>query len=165
MAKRFLASLRLANLSSDPQSADNGDIYYNSSNHKVKVYQNGSWNNLPSLLEDLNDVSASGVSNGQVLTYNGTSSQWEAESVPPSATATGTSFPQNPSDGEFFFNTDTEKLYFFYITWNEIAFTTISLDGGTSYTTEFEGTFDGGDSATTDFNSGTYNAGNAFTTY
>ena len=165
MAKKFLTSLRLVNLSSDPGSASNGDFYYNSSTHKAKIYQNGQWISLPSLLSDLLDVSASSVSNGQVLTYNGTSSKWEGNSVPPAATAVGSSFPLEPSEGEFFFNTTTEKLYFFYETWNEISFTTITLDGGTSFTTEFDGIFDGGNSATTVFSDGTYDGGNSATTF
>lgn len=165
MAKRFLSSLRLVSLSSDPESASNGDIYYNSETGKTKFYQNDSWATMPSVLEDLSDISASGLANGQVLTYNGTLSKWEGRSVPPSATATGTSFPLNPSIGEFFYNTDTQKLYFFVNTWNEISFTTISLDGGTASTTEFEGSFDGGNSATSVFSDGTYDAGNSATTY
>ena len=165
MAKRFLSSIRLATLSADPESASNGDVYYNSETGKTKFYQGGSWAAMPELLEDLSDISASGIANGQVLTYNGTLSKWEGKSVPPSATATGTSFPQNPSIGEFFYNTDTEKLYFFVNTWNEITFTTISLDGGTSSTTEFDGIFDGGNSSTTEFVDGTYDAGDSATTY
>lgn len=165
MAKRFLSSVRLVNLSSDPESASNGDVYYNSSTNKTKFYQNNSWVTLPELLEDLSDISASGLANGQVLTYNGTLSKWEGKSVPPSATATGTSFPLNPSIGEFFYNTDTEKLYFFVNVWNEISFTTITLDGGTSSTVQFDGTFDGGNSSTSVFSDGTYDGGNSSTTF
>ena len=165
MAKRFLNSIRLVTLSSDPESASNGDVYYNSELGRTKFYQNNSWAVMPELLEDLSDISASGLSNGQVLTYNGTLSKWEGKSVPPSATATGTSFPLNPSIGEFFYNTETEKLYFFVGAWNEISFTTLSLDGGTSFTTEFDGVFDGGNSATTVFADGTYDGGNSATTF
>ena len=165
MAKRFLSSIRLATLSSDPESALNGDMYYNSTKNKTKFYQGDSWVIMPELLEDLSDISASGIANGQVLTYNGTSSKWEGKSVPPSATATGTSFPLNPSIGEFFYNTETDKLYFFVGVWNEISFVTISLDGGTSSTTEFDGVFDGGSSSTSVFSEGTYDAGNSTTTY
>jgi hypothetical protein len=165
MAKRFLSSIRLATLSSDPESASNGDIYYSSESGRTKFYQNNSWAVMPELLGDLSDISASGISNGQVLTYDGTLSRWEGRSVPPSATATGTSFPLNPSIGEFFYNTNVEKLYFFVNTWNEISFTAISLNGGNAFTTEFDGIFDGGNSATTVFSDGTYDAGNSSTTY
>jgi len=165
MAKRFLSSIRLVSLSSDPSSASNGDVYYNAETNKTKFYQNGSWVPMPEQLEDLSNISASGISNGQVLTYNGTLSKWEGKSVPPSATATGTSFPLNPSIGEFFYNTETEKLYFFVNVWNEISFTTLGLDGGTSFTTEFDGVFDGGNSTTTVFADGTYDGGNSTTTF
>ena len=165
MAKRFLNILRLVSLSSDPVSASNGDVYYNSATSRTKFYQNNSWAAMPELLEDISNVSTSEASNGQVLTYDGALSKWEGRSVPPSATATGTTFPLNPSTGEFFYNTEEEKLYFFVGSWNEIAFTTISLDGGTSSTTEFDGVFDGGNSTTTVFSDGTYDAGNSSTTY
>jgi len=165
MAKRFLSSLRLATLSSDPESASNGDIYYNSESGRTKFYQNNSWAVMPELLGDLSDISASGLSNGKVLTYNGSLSKWEGRSVPPSATATGTTFPLNPSVGEFFYNTEIDKLYFFVDFWNEISFTTISLNGGNASTIEFDGTFDGGNSTTTVFSDGTYDAGNSSTTY
>lgn len=165
MAKRFLTSLGLVNASADPVSGSNGDVYYNSTTHKTKIYQNNAWTVVPSLLSDLNDVSASSVSNGQVLTYNGTSSKWQPQSSPPAATATGPTFPENPSLGEFFYNTTDQALYFFINGWNEIAFTAINLDGGTSFTTEFNGTFDGGNAATLTFADGTYDAGNSSTTY
>jgi hypothetical protein len=164
MAKRLLTTLRLVNLSSDPVSASNGDIYYNSATNKAKFYQNGTWVNMPSILGDLSDVSASGVSNGQVLTYNGTLSRWEPESSPPAATATGTVFPQNPSDGEFFFNTDTEQLYFFYTTWNEIEFTRVALNGGLSSDTVFDLIADNGDSSTESFTA-VYDGGDSSSEY
>jgi hypothetical protein len=164
MAKRFLSVLKLVNLTSNPEEASNGDVYYDSSSNKSKFYQGGSWKILPEDLEDLSNVSSS-ASNGQVLTYNGTSSQWEGQSAPPAATAIGSSFPLNPSLGEFFYNTETDKLYFFVNVWNEISFTSINLDGGTSSTTVFDGMFDGGNSETTVFSDGTYDAGNSSTTY
>lgn len=43
MAKRFLNSLRLVNLSTDPVSASAGDIYYNSSSNAIKLYNGSSW--------------------------------------------------------------------------------------------------------------------------
>lgn len=165
MAKRFLTSLGLVNSSADPVSASNGDVYYNSTTHKTKIYQNGSWIAIPSLLSDLLDVNASAPSNGQVLTYNGNSSKWQGQSVPPATTATGPSFPSTPSNGEFFFNTTTERLYFFYETWNQIAFTQIGLDGGIASTTEFDGVFSGGNASTTNFNDGVYDGGSAATVY
>ena len=164
MAKRLLTTLRLVNLSSDPASASNGDIYYNSSTNKTKFYQNGAWVTMPSLLGDLSDVVSASVENGQVLTYNATSSVWQPQTAPPTATPTGTVFPESPSDGEFFFNTDTQRLYFFYETWNEISFTRIALDGGTSSATEFDLIADNGNSSTTLFDI-TFDGGNSSSKY
>ena len=165
MAKKFLTSLKLVNINSDPVSASNGDVYYNSSANRAKIYQNGQWITLPTFFNDLPEINVSGASNGQVLTYSGTSSRWEGKTVPPSATSVGEEFPLTPSQGEFFFNSTTEKLYFFYQTWNEIAFTSIALDGGTSFTIDFDGTFDGGNSSTTSFSDGVYSGGDSSTTY
>lgn len=39
-------SLRLANLTTDPTTAANGDIYYNTTTNKFRGYENGAWANL-----------------------------------------------------------------------------------------------------------------------
>jgi hypothetical protein len=41
--RKFQVPINLVNLSSDPASADEGDIYYNTTSDVVKVYANGSW--------------------------------------------------------------------------------------------------------------------------
>lgn len=43
MAKKFLSPLNLLNLTSDPGSAVEGDIYWNSSTNTLRVYFNGAW--------------------------------------------------------------------------------------------------------------------------
>jgi len=166
MAKRFLTALRLLNLSADPPSASNGDVYYNSSLNKAKIYQNGSWKNIPSDLEDLSDVSISATpSDGQVLTYVNSTSKWENKNVssltPAATTETGTSFPGSPSLAQFFFNTVTDKLYFFSNFWNEVSLNIFNVDGGFSSNNIIEAIFDGGSSSTTTFNAGIYDAGSA----
>lgn len=183
MAKRFLTILRLLNLSSDPGSASNGDVYYNSSSNKTKIYQNGSWKIVPSEVEDLSNVSFSDApSDGQVLTYVGSTSRWEnrdvSSSTPAAETETGIYFPNSPSVGQFFFNTKTKKLYFFSNAWNEISFEKIDINGGLSSTTLFDGTFDGGSSltffeetlyggisSTTVFNSGLFDGGTSLASF
>lgn len=165
MAKRFLTSLRLVNLSSDPSSASNGDVYYNSSVHKTKIYQNGLWTTIPSFLSDLSDVSASSASNNQVLTYNSTVSKWQAQNAPPPLVQTGSSFPASPSAGALFFNTTTKRLYLYYQNWIEIAFVTLEIDGGTSSTTQFPATIDGGNATTIDFSDGILDGGDSTTIF
>ena len=41
--KKFLNPINLVNLSSDPSTASEGDIYYNTTDDVVKVYANGAW--------------------------------------------------------------------------------------------------------------------------
>lgn len=41
--KKFQVPVNLVNLASDPVSASEGDIYYNTTSDQVKVYANGSW--------------------------------------------------------------------------------------------------------------------------
>lgn len=48
MAKKFLSPLNLVNLTSDPVSAAEGDIYWNSSNNKLRIYFDGVWNDASS---------------------------------------------------------------------------------------------------------------------
>lgn len=48
MAKRFLTPIRIANLSSDPVSAEEGDFYYNTVSDKLKVYANATWTEVGS---------------------------------------------------------------------------------------------------------------------
>jgi hypothetical protein len=42
-SKKFLNPINLLNLASDPSSANEGDVYYNTTNDAVKVYANGAW--------------------------------------------------------------------------------------------------------------------------
>ena len=42
-SKKFLNPINLLNLASDPSTANEGDIYYNTTSDAVKVYANGAW--------------------------------------------------------------------------------------------------------------------------
>ena len=43
MAKKFLTSIELANLSSDPLTGSEGQLYFNTVANAVKVYIDGFW--------------------------------------------------------------------------------------------------------------------------
>jgi len=43
MAKRFLTSIELANLSSDPATGSEGQMYFNTIANAIKVYTDGEW--------------------------------------------------------------------------------------------------------------------------
>lgn len=46
MARNFLTSLRLVNISSDPPTGNEGELYYNTTTDKVRLYSNGAWIDL-----------------------------------------------------------------------------------------------------------------------
>ncbi len=46
MAKNFLSGLRLANLTSDPVSGSEGELYYNTVSDKVRIFSDGAWRDL-----------------------------------------------------------------------------------------------------------------------
>ena len=46
MSKRFLTPIRIVNLSSDPESASDGDIYYNTVADSLKIYANSTWTDI-----------------------------------------------------------------------------------------------------------------------
>jgi hypothetical protein len=46
MAIKFLSTQRVVNLSSDPASGTIGEIYFNTSDSELKVYDGASWSSL-----------------------------------------------------------------------------------------------------------------------
>lgn len=107
MAKRFLTSLRLVNLTTDPVSASAGDIYYNSASKLVKYNDGTEWKTL----------GGGGGGGGTGIVDS------------------GASYPLSPSNGELFYNTTSQKMaIYFNSTWKEFAFLTDinSIDGGDS---------------------------------
>jgi hypothetical protein len=73
MAKKFLSSLRLVNHSTNPGSANAGELYYNTVDNAVKVYNGTAWASIASGGSAL--PSQTGNS-GEFLTTDGTSSSW-----------------------------------------------------------------------------------------
>ena len=75
MAKKFLSPLNLVNLTSDPVSAAEGDVYWNSSTNTLRIYDGGSWQDVGAGV-DLSEVgiksnniegSVSGIENTTVI--------------------------------------------------------------------------------------------------
>lgn len=62
MAKKFLTGLRLVNLSSDPASGQEGELYFNTSASIAKIYKNGSW-------ADLDTVGGGSLTQEQIQDY------------------------------------------------------------------------------------------------
>ena len=51
MAKKFLTGLALANLASDPISGVEGELYYNTTSDKIRIYINDVWTDLSASIE------------------------------------------------------------------------------------------------------------------
>ena len=73
MAKKFLTPINILNLSSDPVSASEGDIYYNTDTDKLRIYANGSWT-------DVSSVPSQAGNAGKYLATDGTNVSWESVS-------------------------------------------------------------------------------------
>jgi hypothetical protein len=127
MAKRFLSSLKLLNLSSDPQSGSSGEIYYNTNSDVVKYHDGFQWKNL--------------------------SGEFSLESGPfyPNTSLENGKLFYNTSNGRtaIYFNSVWKE--FSYLTdlpldgglYNTTIFDN-SIDGGTPTTYVFVGEYDGG---------------------
>lgn len=131
MAKRFLNSLRLVNLSSDPVSASAGDIYYNSSNSVIRYNDGSQWKDLGGspIVQSGSSYPTSSLSNGQLF-YNTTNGR--------------TAIYFNSVWKEFAYQAD---LY-------------STIDGGNSSTQEFDLIIDGGNASTQVFEN-VYDGGNS----
>lgn len=101
---------------------------------------------------------------GDVIIYDGVNNVWKNDVAPPTAVPTGETLPAIGTEGVFFYNTSTQKLYFFYELWREIQWNTIEINGGTASTSDFELTLDGGVANTSEF-AGSYDGGNSTSTY
>lgn len=111
MSRRFLTPIRVANLSSDPVSANEGDLYYNTALDKLKVYANSTWSEV-----------GGGSSGGGAITVSDTA-------------------PTSPTSGQLWYNSSSGRTYLYYEDgssnqWVEIGSAAISptgnYDGGLS---------------------------------
>lgn len=75
MSKRFLTPIRVLGLGSDPVSASDGDLYYNTVSDKLKVYANSTWTEVgggSSGGATISDTAPTSPTSGQ-LWYNSSS--------------------------------------------------------------------------------------------
>lgn len=127
MAKKFLTTIKLLNLTQDPATGSSGEIYFNSSTNKERIYKNGSWTNLVD--------STGGSTTSAIIEY-------------------GAGFPESPDDGKLFYNLNSERIYFFFNNiWKTIPYLEdfAKFDGGQSQSNSFEFTMDGEYSYTSQF--------------
>jgi hypothetical protein len=55
-SKKFLNPINLLNLASDPSSANEGDVYYNTVDDVIKVYANGAWTGNQKVVANVTDT-------------------------------------------------------------------------------------------------------------
>jgi hypothetical protein len=55
-SKKFLNPINLLNLASDPSSANEGDVYYNTVDDVIKVYANGAWTGNQKVVSGVTDT-------------------------------------------------------------------------------------------------------------
>lgn len=65
MAKKFLSPLNLVSLTEDPGSASEGDIYWNSSTNKVRVYFDGHWSDISPAAQE-SDITNLGIKSNNI---------------------------------------------------------------------------------------------------
>ncbi len=106
--KKFLNPINLVNLASDPSTANDGDIYYNTTADAVKVYANGVWV----------VIGAGGTGDGSDITVS-------------------TTAPSSPVTGDAWYKNNTGEFYVydgsFWVEVNGViesnGFTTIAVSG------------------------------------
>jgi hypothetical protein len=111
------------------------------------------------------NVKFENLQNNQIISYNANQEIWENKDPSASPSESGSVLPESIDNGLFFYNTVSEKLYFFFNKWNEVSTSTIStLDSGNSETELFDIAIDGGNSSDTEF-SVSYDGGDSSTQF
>ena len=117
-----------------PDSAKNGDIWFNSNIGIAYVYYqdgtSGQWVQLISpsgqainSIDDISDVTVDTPTDGQVISYDDASSQWVNTTIDISATTVSDSAPTNPppANGDGWFDSSSGYLYVYYNDGNGIG--------------------------------------------
>lgn len=69
MARKFLTPIKLTNLTSDPGSGSEGELYFNSTDKDIKFYSDSQWSSLTSSIVGFGLSYPNSPSNGQLF-YN-----------------------------------------------------------------------------------------------
>ena len=108
-----------------PLTANNGDVWYNSSNGISYVfYDDGTstqWVQLIAMsgasinsIDDITDVNIASPIDGQILTYDDTADEWVNATIDVSATVISDTAPADPQEGDAWFDSSTGYLYIYY---------------------------------------------------
>jgi hypothetical protein len=108
-----------------PVSANNGDIWFNTSLGLAYVYYDdgtsGQWVQLIASsgqsiesINDITDVNIVSPADGQILTYNDATGEWVNATIDVSATVISDSAPGDPQEGDAWFDSSSGFLYIYY---------------------------------------------------
>lgn len=162
MAKRFLSSIRLLNLSEDPNAGSEGELYFNDQTKNVRIYSDSSWKNLINVRVDIGTVYPDSALDGELF-YNFIENRlaifyddvWrEFTFVPEVLGADGGQ--SNTTGFETILDGGSSVIDEYFINIYDGGDSAgnsfeIGIDSGTSSTTVFTDTYDGGDSDTSLF--------------
>lgn len=163
MAKKFLSSIKLLNLSSDPESGSDGELYFNDQTKNVRLYADSSWKNLVNVRVDIGTTYPSSALDGEMF-YNFIENRlaifyqdtWrEFTFVPEVLGADGGQ--SNTTGFETIIDGGSSIIDEYYINIYDGGDSAgnnfeIGIDGGLSQTTVFTETYDGGQSNTSTYN-------------
>ena len=131
MTKRFLSTIRITNLSSDPATGSAGEIYFNTGSAKFKYYNGSAWTEFSSGGASVSDTAPSSPTTGQIWynssdlnTYIYYDSSWVQISGGASTASiyVGETPDVSPQSGDLWFNSSNAKTYIYYdSTWVEIG--------------------------------------------
>ena len=132
MSKKFLTSLKLVNLASDPVTGTEGEIYFNTTSFKTRIYADGNWKYLSESAEELlievKNTTGSTLNKGTPVYITGTTG---AANILTVGIANAASASTMPAVGLVTFNLDNDEEGFAQIGGFLRQLNTATIDGQT----------------------------------
>ena len=132
MAKKFLTGLRLLNLTSDPATGSEGELYFNTTSYQVRMYADGDWKYASESSEEVQlqvkNNTGSTINKGTPVRITGTTG---AASILTIAPASATSASTMPAVGLLTSNLNNDEEGFAVISGFLRGLNTDTIDGQT----------------------------------
>lgn len=132
MAKRFLTGLRLLNLTSDPATGSEGELYFNTTSYQVRMYADGDWKYASESSEEVQlqvkNNTGSTINKGTPVRITGTTG---ADNILTIAPASATSASTMPAVGLLASNLNNDEEGFAVISGFLRGLNTATIDGQT----------------------------------
>ena len=132
MSKRFLTGLRLVNLSEDPVSGVEGELYFNTTSFQVRMYADGDWKYASESSEEVQlqvkNITGSTINKGTPVYITGTSG---ADTILTIGLANASSASTMPAVGLITSNLNNDEEGFAVISGFLRGLNTATIDGQT----------------------------------